>query len=119
MKRAISAEADLESGDGLDTIYIPQELNGYNLTDIAICIHTVSTSGLVTIQLYNVTDSQDMLTTKATIDQGERTSYTAVTQPQVNGSYDDVATGDRLRIDVDGKGTGVKGLDVYLTFEEA
>jgi hypothetical protein len=35
----------------------------------------------------------------------------------VNTATDDVAVGDRIAIDVDGAGTGAKGLGVILTFE--
>jgi len=36
----------------------------------------------------------------------------------INTSNDDVATGDRIFVDVDVAGTGTKGLDVHLTFSE-
>jgi uncharacterized membrane protein len=34
----------------------------------------------------------------------------------INGATDDVATGDRIAIDVDGVGSGAAGLGVILTF---
>jgi hypothetical protein len=89
------------------------------LEDFDIAVHTVSSSGTPTVQLHNATDSQDMLSTVATIDVSERTSYTATTAPVIDTDYDDVSSGDRLRIDVDVAGTGTKGLDVIMTFKKA
>jgi len=88
-----------------------------NLVDADAAVYTVSSSGTPTVQIHNLTDTQDMLSTLITIDANEYSSYTAATQPVINASYDDVATGDRLRIDVDVAGTGTKGLDVILTFQ--
>jgi hypothetical protein len=36
----------------------------------------------------------------------------------VNAAAENVATGDRFRIDVDVAGTGTDGLDIILTFEK-
>jgi hypothetical protein len=117
--RPIAYSAALSSGDGLDYWYVPTEFDGMVLTDFDIAIHTVSSSGAVSVQLYNATDSTDMLSTNATIDEGERTSYTAATPPAIDTNADDVAEGDRLRLDVDGNGTDVTGLDVIMVFRKA
>ena len=112
----------LTTGDGKAYITIPDNLNGMNLVDADIAVYTTSSSGNPTVQLHNLDYSggaQDMLSTRMTIDAGgaELSSYTAATPPVINSSYDDVATGDRIRIDVDVAGTGTKGLDVILTFQ--
>jgi hypothetical protein len=104
------------TGDGKIIIGIDDSLNGLNLTDIDAYVTTVSSSGAPTIQLRNVTDSVDMLSTKVTIDANEFTSYTAATPAVIDTTKDDVATGDRIAIDVDVAGTGAKGLGVFLTF---
>jgi len=104
------------TGDAKATFTIPYELNGYNLTNAAASVSTVSSSGTVTVQIRNVTDSQDMLSTLITIDANENTSYTAATSMVIDTSHDDVATGDEIAIDLDGVGTGSKGLKVILTF---
>jgi len=88
-----------------------------NLVDADASVYTVSSSGLPTVQIHNVTDAQDMLSTRITIDVSEYSSYTAAAPPVINASYDDVVTGDRLRVDVDVAGTGTKGLDVILVFQ--
>ena len=77
----------------------------------------MSSSGTVTIQIRNATTAVDMLTTRVTIDANEFTSYTAVTAPVIDLANDNVATGDRIMVDVDVAGTGAKGLVVALTFQ--
>lgn len=106
----------LATGDGKLIFVIPPELNGLNLIDADAYVTTVSSSGTPTVQIRNVTDSVDMLSTVITIDANEFTSYTAATPPVINTSTDDVATGDRIAIDVDVAGTGAKGLGVVLKF---
>jgi biotin carboxyl carrier protein len=107
----------LTTGDGKVIFLVPQELNGYNLVGANAFVTTVSSSGTPTIQIRNVTDSVDMLSTRITIDASEYTSYTAAAAAVVNATYDDVATGDRLAVDVDVAGTGAKGLGIVLTFQ--
>jgi hypothetical protein len=108
--------AALTTGDGKAYLAISDDLNGLNLIDADACVTTVSSSGTPTIQIHNVTQAADMLTTKITIDANENCSYTAATAPVIDTGNDDVATGDILRIDVDVSGTGAKGLIVMLTF---
>lgn len=107
----------LATGDGKAYITIPSALNGMNLVDADAAIYTVSTSGTPTIQIHNLTKAVDMLSTLITLDENEYSSYTAATPPVIDGDHDDVATGDRIRVDVDVAGTGTKGLDVILTFQ--
>jgi len=108
----------ITTGDGKAILFITPELNGYNLTDADAGVTTVSSSGNPAIQIRNVTDSVDMLSTAITIDASEFTSYTAATAPVIDTSKDDVATGDRIAIDIDTAGTGAKGLTVFLTFQK-
>ena len=107
----------LATGNGKAIFMIPAELNGMNLVDVEAFVTTVSSSGTPNVMIRNVTDSQDMLSTAITIDASEYTSLTATTAPIINTSYDDVATGDLIAIDVDGAGTGAKGLGVILSFQ--
>lgn len=95
---------------------VPITLNGALLTDADAAVITTSSSGAVTIRVYNLTTAHDMLSTNITIDQSEFTSYTAAVPPVINTAYDDVATGDKLGIFVAGSGTGTRGLEVILTF---
>ncbi len=106
----------ITTGDGKIIFMIPTALGGCDLTAAASFVTTVSSSGLPTVQIRNVTQAADMLTTKITIDVSEFTSYTAATPPVIDTGNDDVATGDLIAIDVDVAGTGAKGLGVVLTF---
>ncbi len=115
--RGLAAVDTLTVADGIDFMVIPYELNGMNLISVHAAVDTVSSSGTPTIQLRNVTDSFDMLSTRITIDENEFSSYTAATAPVIDTSHDDVATGDRIAIDVDVAGTGTKGLVVILVFQ--
>lgn len=115
--KVIANDTALTTGNGQAHVTIPDALNGMNLVDADAAVYTASTSGTPTMAIYNATDSQDMLSTNITIDANEKTSYTAATQPVINTSYDDVATGDDIQVDVDVAGTGTKGLDVILTFQ--
>ncbi len=108
----------LTTGDGKMTFVVPVFINGYNLVFAHAYCTTASSSGTPEFQIANVTDSQDMLSTKITIDANEYSSHTAATAPAINASYDDVATGDRLRIDCDTAGTGAKGITLILGFEK-
>ena len=106
----------LTTGDGKIIFMIPEEMNGMNLVKAHAMVSTASSSGTPTIQIRNVTDNVDMLSTKITIDASEYTSYTAATAPVIDTTKDDVATGDRIAIDVDSAGSGAKGLTIFLAF---
>ena len=95
------------------TFAIPPALNGMNLTYANAYVNTAGTTNATTVDIYNVTDSHDMLSTAISIASGG----TAGTAGTVNTTYDDVATGDIIRIDVTtASTTKPKGLMVTLTF---
>ncbi len=113
----LRSDESLTTGDGKAYFVVPADLNGMNLVDADAAVITYSSSGTPTIQIYNLTQTADMLSTRITIDANEYTSYTAEAAAAIDASNDDVATGDILRIDCDVAGTGTKGLVVILTFE--
>ena len=104
--------------DGKAYFRVPSVCDGMNLVDVAAACITAGVTGTMDIQIYNVTDSQDMLSTKITIDSGETDSKTAAAAAVIDTDHDDVATGDMLRIDVDAihSGTAAKGLLVEMQF---
>ena len=114
-------DATPTTGNGKNFISIPPDVNGMNLTYVFASFMTVG-SGQTTalsVQLRNVTDSVDMLSTNITIDVDEISSATAATAAVINASYDDVATNDQIAIDIDGVptgGTAAKGLYVTMGF---
>ena len=111
---------NVTTGDGAFYITIPPELNGWNLTLPHGRVITAGTTGTMDVQIHNVTDSVDMLSTKLTWDSTEAGTDTAATPCVVNTTYDDVATNDVLRIDVDAvQTTPAKGMIIRLPFQQA
>ena len=102
-------------GNGITHVTIPSTLNGKNLKSAQAHVYTAGTGSLNTIQLHNLTDGQDMLSTPITIDSGETDSSTAAT-PSVGSSYVGVSTADVIRIDVDIVATNTLGLEVRMIF---
>jgi len=102
-------------GNGITHVTIPSTLNGKNLSSAQAHVYTAGTGSLTTVQLHNLTDAQDMLSTPITIDAGEKDSSTAAT-PSVVGSYGGVSTADVIRIDVDIVATNTLGLEIRMVF---
>jgi len=102
-------------GNGITHVTIPSTLDGKNLQSAQAHVYTAGTGSLTTVQLHNLTDGQDMLSTAITIDAGEKDSSTAAT-PSVTGSYTGVSTADVIRIDVDVVATSTLGLEVRMVF---
>lgn len=116
---ADSSTTPSATGDGKVHFIIPPELNGMNLVDADAVVTTVSSSGTPTFAVRRERSGSavDCLSTNITIDQSEKTSYTAATAPVINTSNDDMATGDIIYIDLDTIGTGAKGHGVVLSFQ--
>ena len=104
------------TGDGRFVFAVSDDMDGMNLVDADAYITTLSSSGDVTVQIRNITQGADMLSTPITIDVGDYTSYSSGTQPVINTATDDVAVADLISVDVDAVGTGSKGLGVILEF---
>ena len=114
---AFNYTVDVATGDGAAYIPIPERCDGMNLVRAMAHVITAGVTGTTDIQVHNVTQTADMLTTKITIDSAETSSETAATPPVIDAANDDVATGDMLRIDVDAiSTTAPKGLIVTLEF---
>ncbi len=110
------AGSAITTGDGKAYWRVPSTIGGMDLVSVAAAVTTVSSSGIPTVQIANVTQAADMLTTKLTIDASETDSSTAATAAVIDTGNDDVATGDMLRVDIDVAGTGAKGLMVEMQF---
>jgi len=102
-------------GNGITHVTIPSTLDGKNLFTAQAHVYTAGTGSLTTVQLHNLTDGQDMLSTAITIDSGEKDSSTAAT-PSVTGAYNGVSTADVIRIDVDVVATNTLGLEIRMVF---
>ena len=114
--KCIADNTTLTTGNGKAHLTIPAGLNGANLIGIAAHVYTVSSGGLPTFQIHNLTDGVDMLSTEITIDVNEKDSKDAVTPAVIDATHDDVATGDELRFDCDVAGTDTKGMEIRLRF---
>jgi hypothetical protein len=118
--QVLDGTTDTSVADGLAYITIPSSLNGMDLVGVAANVITAGTTGTTDIQVRNVTDAVDMLSTKMTIDSGETSTSTAATPAVIDGTKDDVVTGDVIAIDVDAVSTtAAKGLIVNLIFRLA
>jgi len=107
----------LVTGDGKAYFIAPNSLGGMNLVAVKAKVITAGTTGTTDIQIHNVTQAADMLSTKITIDSGETSSETAATPPVIDAANDDVADDDLLRIDIDAVSTTAPlGLIVTMEF---
>ena len=77
--KVVADTSDVTTGDGKFIFAIPNDLDGTSLVDAQAYVTTVSSSGTPTVQIRNITQGADMLTTRITIDVSEFTSYTAAT----------------------------------------
>jgi len=111
-------DATVTTGDGKQIYNVPEELDGTLIIAAHAFLTTVSSSGALTVQIRNITQAADMLSTKLTIDSTETDTSTAATPAVIDTNNDDVATGDRIAIDCDAiSTTPAKGLYVELTFQ--
>jgi hypothetical protein len=114
----VDPSTDVATGDGKAFFRVPSVMNGWNLISVAMNVYTAGVTGTMDVQIRNVTDSTDMLSTKLTIDSSETDTSTAATAAVIDTTKDDVATGDKIAIDVDAvQTTKAKGLYVELTFQ--
>lgn len=113
-----SAYVDLSTGDGKALIKLMDEFDGMDLVDVTAEVTTAPTGSTISIQVRNVTDSVDILSTPITIDAGETSSETAATAPVIDTDNDDIDTNDLIAIDIDqvGSSEAGRGLVVGLRF---
>lgn len=108
---------DVSTGDGKFYFHIPAGLDGMDLVEVHAEVITAGTTGTTDIQIRNVTQAADMLSTKITIDSGETGSDTAATPPVIDTGNDDVTENDLIAVDVDAVSTTApKGLIVTAGF---
>ena len=109
---------DASVGNGRMYFVIPEKFDGSDLVRVHARVITAGTTGTLDIQIRNVTDSVDMLSTKLTIDSAETGSDTAATPAVIDVTKDDVVTNDLIAIDIDAvQTTPSKGLIVTLEFQ--
>lgn len=89
----------------------PAEVAGHNIVEVRAqwTTATVGTGAATSIQLHNITQAADVLSTNLTIDSGAQSSDTAGTPAVINTSEDDITSGDVFRIDIDAIGSTIAG----------
>lgn len=105
------------TGDGQYFLHITKDLDDLSIVEVHALVGTAGTTGTTDVQIHNVTDSVDVLSTKLTIDSGETGSDTAATPAVINVANQGVSENDVLRIDVDAVQTGTAPKGLYITIE--
>ncbi len=96
---------------------MPAHLDSFDLVEVHAEVITAGTTGTIAIQIHNVDNALDMLSTKLTVDSAETGSDTAAAAAVINTSNDHVNENDMLRIDIDTvHTTPSKGLVLTLGF---
>lgn len=109
---------NVATGDGKFYMHIEKRLNGMKLVYVHARVITAGTTNTTDIQIANVTQGTDMLSTKLTIDSAETGSNTAATAAVINPANNRILENDVIRIDVDAiSTTAPKGLIVTLGFQ--
>lgn len=104
---------DMATGDGQSAFVVPAVLNGATLTGVVANVCTAGTTGTATVAMRRTRSGStvDVLSSSASIASTALTS----TGGAINGSYNTLATGDILLIDVDAvHTTKAKGLQVSI-----
>jgi hypothetical protein len=125
----IERSTALTTGDGKCYIPIHPDFNGWLVVSVSAHVGAaVSSSGAVNVDIdvcgavaTGVSCSgtnRDLLSTNITIDQNEDGTETAAAAAAIDTANDDLATGEWIRINVDGAGTGTQGLYVTLGFRK-
>lgn len=115
---AFDYTTDTAIGDGAAYFHVPASLAGYNIVAVHAEVITAGTTGTTDIQIANVTQAADILSTVITIDSTETGSDTAATPAVIDTAQDDLTENDVIRIDVDAVSTtAAKGLIVTLDLQ--
>lgn len=101
---------DLSTGTGLREFDMPY---GFYLTGVSASVTTAPTGSALTVDV-NV-DASSVLSTKLTIDAGEKTSVTAATPAVI--STPGIADGATVSIDIDAVGSTVAGKELKVTLK--
>ena len=107
--------ADVATGNGKFCFHVPSTIYGFNMVEVHAEVITAGTTNTTDIQLHNLSQTSDILSTVLTIDSSETGSDTARAAAVINTSEDDLQTNDLIRVDVDAiSTTAPKGLNLTL-----
>lgn len=116
--KVIADDAAIEVKDGLSFWTVPPEFDGLSITAVGAHIYSASSSGSVSFQIHNLTDSVDILSTLITIDQSEFDSKDAGAPAVINASNRLLSLGDVLRFDCDAAGSDTCGFEIRFSAEK-
>lgn len=111
--RVFDEKTLVSGGTGKAQIFVPYDVDGAVLSKVDIGVVTPSTSGAISVQIYRLDTSTNLLSTVASL--AANNYNTAASGTRGTGSTT-VTKGQRLRIDVTYAGSTAKGLDVQLVF---
>ena len=97
----------LTTGTAKIVLRMPHALT---LTEVRASLGTASSSGAVTVDINK--NGSSILSTKLTVDQGEKTSTTAATPAVISTAS--LGDDDEITVDIDGAGSGAAGLKIAL-----
>ena len=112
----LKVDGEQSTGDNKISFSCPSTLNNHNLTSCYARLGTAGTTGTQDIQIHNVDNALDMLSTVMTIDSTEIDTSTASTPAVINTSNDHVNTNDVIRVDIDAVHT-TPGQDLEIVLE--
>ena len=105
----------LTTGNGKFYFHVPSTLNGMNIVDVHAEVISAPAGSTIIIQLRNVTQSADILSTRITIDASETGSDTAAAAAAIDTGEDDLATNDVIAVDIDQIGVSTAGSGLIVT----
>lgn len=109
-------DTDHTTGDGKFHFNVPEELAGMNIIGVRASLITAGVTGLLTVQLRNVTQADAaILSTPITVDTNELSSETAATPPVIDVAEDDLTDDDTIAVDIDGIHSGTAGRGLIIT----
>jgi hypothetical protein len=109
----VASDTDLATGTSIGGDFRIPGNRAITITKVGAYVDTAGTTGVTTFDINEAGTS--ILSTKITIDSGEKTSQTAVTAPVISDSA--IAADAILTFDIDGiSTTAPKGLKIYIEF---
>ena len=103
----------IATGDGKMYFTVPALLNGMNLVSCGGHLYTAATSGVVGVQIANVTSGVDMLSAAKILEwdvtEKDTATAAAASAAVINTTNDNVLTGEEIRVDIDAAAEWSKG----------
>jgi len=113
IRDVIATDADQEAATTVGGDFVVPI--GGTVTEVGITVSTAGTTGVGTYDIHK--NGTTILSTKITVDSGEKTSRTAATAPVI--SVTSIAEGDILTFDIDGiQSTAAKGAQFFIKIRE-